>query len=74
MIRPSPGAFCAQVSQALPSWRDRGAHILRCWVSGRQFGGIVVPEAECVGSGMTPGRCGRAVATGAEDDIDLVMG
>jgi len=42
--------------------------------SGRHLGGIIVPQAEGIGSGMTIGDGGKSIAAGAEDDADLVVG
>ena len=42
--------------------------------SGRHLGGITVPQAEGIGSGMTVGDGGKSIAAGAEDDADLVVG
>ena len=45
-----------------------------CCRSSGEFGSVVVPERECVGSGVAVGPCGEAVAFGAENGGDLVVG
>lgn len=42
--------------------------------SGRHLGGIAVPQAEGIGSGVTVGDGGKSIAAGAEDEAHLVVG